>query len=98
MRINPKLSYARLDYFLISSSLSNQIVGVQHRPGFATDHSMVVLTLTTTLPRRGQGFWKLNCKHLDDKQYVEGVILVIEKVEQKYKGFRQSLKMADDQN
>ena len=84
MKIKPRIHFARLDFFLVSTSILNRVEDVSHLPGFATDHSIVTLTINTTVLKRGRGFWKLNLKHLQDDTYISGAKIVMRKATKKY--------------
>ena len=76
--------FARLDFFLVSDSIVNRVITVDHKPGFNTDHSMVMMTVKSGLQKRGRGFWKFNTKLLEDKLFVSGARKVIRTAEAKY--------------
>ena len=68
-RKNP-IRCARLDYFLISEPLTDLVNKCYIKPGYRSDHSIVVLTLTICKFQRGRGIWKFNCSLLKDKEYL----------------------------
>ena len=76
---------ARLDYFLISSTMSSRVIESGHKAGYCTDHSMVLLTIRSNLPSRGRGFWKLNARLLEQNTYRESIIALIKASAEKYK-------------
>ena len=76
-RAKPKPLFARLDFFLCSQALLTRIEDVKHKPGLATDHSLVEMSITTNKPKRGRGFWKLNTKYLYDELYQKGMNKII---------------------
>ena len=71
LKTNPYKHFARLDFYLISNSLCNRIADVEHLPGFCTDHSAVTLTIRSSIPKRGRGFWKFNVNHLRDTLFID---------------------------
>ena len=62
---------ARLDYFLVSSSLLPYVQNTSILPGICSDHCPVVLDIDFTKFMRGRGFWKLNNSLLNDSEYVQ---------------------------
>ena len=65
------LIFSRLDYWLISNSLSDNVSEVDMISSIKTDHSAIVIEFQDVDENvKGPGFWKLNYTHLNDKQYV----------------------------
>ena len=61
----------RLDYWLVSSGMQEDIDNVDVIPSLKSDHSAIVLSLNgTENGPRGPSYWKLNSSLLDDKEYV----------------------------
>ena len=60
----------RLDYFFLSNSLVPVVTRSDILPSFCTDHSMIGITLKLHSYERGAGFWKMNCKLLEDLDYL----------------------------
>ena len=62
----------RLDYFLISKELNNLVSDCRIVFTPNTDHSAVLLNLTSeeSNQKKGPGFWKFNYSLLEEKQYV----------------------------
>ena len=56
----------------------------QIRPGFLSDHSFVYLEIKKEWSLRGKGFWKLNTKHLHEKEFVEKVNEIIDYAHYRY--------------
>ena len=77
-RKNP-IRRARLDYFLISESLTDLVHKCFIKPGYRSDHSIVVLTLTICKFQRGRGTWKFNCSLLKDKEYLISINNLIDR-------------------
>ena len=70
-RLNPNPGiFCRLDFFLTSFGLVNQIEKCQILPGFKSDHSSPIIALSTLLNVRGKGFWKFNSSYIRDPDYV----------------------------
>ena len=57
----------------MSENITQFIESIQILPGFRTDHSIVVASLSLCEYKRGQGYWKLNVSLLKDKNYVEAI-------------------------
>ena len=70
-RIKPALVMCRLDFFLLSQSLISNVKETNILPGFRSDHSLINCNMSISTYRRGPGFWKLNCKLLQDKTYLD---------------------------
>ena len=68
-RQNP-FQQARLDFFLISSELQNLIEMADISPGYRTDHSLVVISLTHAVIECGRGAWKYNNSLLQYTEYL----------------------------
>ena len=84
-RRNKPEIHCRLDFFLISSSLSTDALEADILPGFKTDHSLITLSLGTKTNPRGPGFWKLNSHFLKDLEYINLIKETINKVSKEYK-------------
>ena len=69
-RRGARRSASRLDYSLVSQGLSKCVMEVCYLHGLLTDHSAHYLGLDIIPYTRGAGFWKLNCKYLQDVNYV----------------------------
>ena len=75
-RKNP-LQFARLDYFLISQSLTDLISNVSINPSYRSDHSVIEINLRINKFNRGKGIWKFNCKLLFEQEYLKKIKSVI---------------------
>ena len=74
---NP-LVLSRLDYWLISNSLSDNVYNVDMISAIKTDHSAIIIEFQDVDDKvKVPGFWKLNCSLLNDKQYVDEVNLLL---------------------
>ena len=69
--------FCRLDFFLISFGLVNKVDKADIMPGFKSDHSAPVLLLEILSTKRGPGYWKLNCTHLSDPDFIAEIKKVI---------------------
>ena len=56
-RKNP-IKKSRLDFFLISNELLSLVENICIKPGYRTDHSIVILELRLSNFNKGKGFWK----------------------------------------
>ena len=70
---NPSVKQARLDFFLASGSINENIVGCDIKAGYRTDHSMIVLDLIVVDQIKGRGLYKFNLSLLKDREYVSMV-------------------------
>ena len=70
---------SRLDFFLVSQNVVFNVYKSEIGYGFKTDHSVVTLGIQTGSFDRGPGIWKLNTRHLDDREYVKAIENKIEK-------------------
>ena len=62
---------SRLDYLLVSLSLTYQIDNTTISPGNSSDHSIISMSLKVSEEiKRGKGYWKFNNNLLTDKEYV----------------------------
>ena len=71
---------ARLDYFLISSSLLPYVQDSGMFSGSFSDHSGIFLDIDFARFQRGRGFWKFNSSLLKDREYVDIIKGVIKRV------------------
>jgi exonuclease III len=67
----PHGKQARLDYFLISSSLQVFTVNADIGYAYRSDHSPVEISFKYVEQQRGRGSWKFNNSLLYDKDYVQ---------------------------
>ena len=81
---NKPIKQARLDYFLISSSLEDILTHVDIKPGYRSDHSILELSFLISKFKRGRGTWKLNTSFLKDKDFVS---LVNTCIKEEYKNY-----------
>ena len=70
---------SRIDFWLIDSNIIPLISSTDIRPAaiYSTDHLAISLKLKKPL-KRGPGFWKLNNKHLENDEYCNLIISIIE--------------------
>ena len=60
----------RLDYFIISETITGNIKRNKILPGFMSDHSGININLATTKTKKGKGFWKFNNELLLNEIFV----------------------------
>jgi len=84
-RRNKPEIHCRLDFFLISSSLSTDALEADILPGLKTDHSLITLSLGTKTNPRRPGFWMLNSHFLKDLEYINLIKESLNKVSNEYK-------------
>jgi len=73
--------YCRLDFFLVSFSLTSIIKKIEITPGFRSDHHVVTNIIKFDNENRGPGFWKLNCSLLDNQDYINEIVECINNCE-----------------
>lgn len=78
------LKQSRLDILLISDSLSNLVENCSIKPGYRSDHSIVLLEIKFNPFTKGCGLWKFNNSLLSDKEYVIKVQETIQSISKQY--------------
>ncbi len=63
-------SYSRLDYFLVSSSLLNDISDTEIHPIAVSDHAAVSLTLVNKKATPPSNNWRFNTSLLKDDDFI----------------------------
>ena len=81
----PNRKMSRLDYFLISEDLIDNVTDAEIIPGYRTDHSLITLDLCLFKNTKGKGFWKFNNSLLHDKTYVNLVKQCIQETVDQYR-------------
>ena len=61
--------FSRIDYWLVSKSIDNQIENVTYIPCVFSDHSLIKMEVKTSTVTRGPGYWKLNCLVLESELF-----------------------------
>jgi exonuclease III len=64
---------SRLDHFLISDHLLNNLTNYKITPGLHSDHSILTISFEFDFTCRGRGYWKFNSNLLHDKEYVHNI-------------------------
>ena len=73
-RQNKPFIQSRLDYFLISTNLMQNVTQCDIKPSIKTDHSLLSLNIKLKLgQKRGPGFWKFNSSLTKDEVYIKGI-------------------------
>ena len=62
-------NWSRIDYFLVSESLSVKCEDVKIVPSICTDHSAVSILINIGESKRGPGIWKFNNELLKDNTF-----------------------------
>ena len=74
----------RLDFYILSSHMSDIIKSCDIKVGYRSDHSRVDLEILLSNFTRGRGLWKFNNSLLKNKNYVDLINPVIEEETIKY--------------
>jgi hypothetical protein len=75
---------SRLDYFLISDYLLNEIITCKIDPGLHSDHSIFKLAIGNNDISRGKNLWKFNNSLLHDQSYVTEIKTIIKNEKEKH--------------
>lgn len=78
------IKQARLDFFLISETLTNRVPHVQFENSYRSDHSPVILEFKVNEFMNGKGFWKFNNSLLVDTTYINSIKKIIREVKRQY--------------
>ena len=79
------IQQSRLDYFIISDSLTIKITDVNIQPGYRSDHSIVTITLINQhIEPKIKSYWKLNNSLLHDKTYIDLINDTILEIKKQY--------------
>lgn len=84
------LKQSRLDFFLTSADVYNQISSSDIVAGYKTDHSLLHINIKPCNLSHGKGFWKFNALLLADKEYVKKVKHTISEIIKQYKKTEQN--------
>ena len=63
--------WSRIDFFLVSNELVNNVLSTDIIPCIDSDHSAVFVTVETSEQKRGPGVWKFNNMLLNDNTFCE---------------------------
>ena len=95
---NSQNKQSRLDYYLVSTDIHNNIEKTEIRPGYRSDHSIVELQLNFNSHERGRGIWKFNSSLLKDEKYTETIKKCINETKNQYKVNNTNFPNDDPQN
>ena len=84
MKGKDKLSWSRIDYFLISETLSNVCTDAEIFPSVQTDHSLITINISVSSNRRGRGTWKFNNSLLNDEEFCINMVDTLQHIKQTY--------------
>ena len=82
-RKNPT-KQARLDYFIVSETMSDIIDSCKIKPSYRSDHSILELNLIINTFIRNKGRWLMNASHLKDPNYIQTINTAIDSEINKY--------------
>lgn len=82
-RKNP-IKQARLDLFLTSESLLNNLEKANIEQSYRSDHSMISITLSFSHFKKGKGMWKFNTSLLNDIEYSKAIEKLITEIKLRY--------------
>ena len=71
---NP-IKQARLDYFLVSSSMTDIINSSSIMPSYRSDHSIIEISINLCEFKHGKGYWKFNNSLLKNQNYLNMINL-----------------------
>ena len=71
IKTNPKITWSRIDYFLISDNLINTTLRTDIIPCVHSDHSAITMEIDLCTGERGPGIWKFNDTFLNDESFNE---------------------------
>ena len=78
------IQMGRLDFFLVSETLSNFSREENIVPGYRSDHSAITLSLIFNTVQKSKTFWKFNSSLLKNKNYIHEIKEVILNVKKQY--------------
>ena len=78
------LIMSRLDYFLAPLCTLSLVTDVKILPAKVSDHCPIVVTINTEHTLRGPGYWKLNVKHLENKEFLDEVNETFDIIKNRY--------------
>ena len=90
--------HGRLDFFLVSQNLFNNIKDANIEFGYKSDHSIVSITLKGQDIEKDKPFWKFNNSLLKDPKYCEEMKKVIQETKSQYAKPNQNLGQENNKN
>ena len=82
-KANP-MKQARLDFFLVSSSLMKEVKSSDIMTCYRSDHSPIFILLKLNEFKHGKGLWKFNNSLLKDIEYIECINKYIDQIKHQY--------------
>ena len=82
---NSRNQHSRLDYFLVSPNIINQTFSTAIKPGYRSDHSLVIMNIKLTDQIKGKGLWKFNNSLLKNEDYTNEIKECISDTLNRYK-------------
>ena len=65
------MEWSRIDYFLISNNLVDRCTNCEIMPSVVSDHSMISVSIETSVTKRGPGIWRFNNELLNNKVFCD---------------------------
>ena len=69
---------SRLDFWLVTKNIKRKTTYTDIRPAIRADHNAISLKFCTKHNERGPGYWKINTDILNDKDYQNGIVKLID--------------------
>ena len=79
-KCRPSLIASRIDFALVSQGISDMCENTGYTTGIKSDHLAFYTYFLIRSEPRGRGYWKLNTKHLECKDFMELLNATIEQV------------------
>jgi len=92
-----KSKQSRIDYFLISETIMNEVENAIIKPGYRSDHSMVEIVFKFFDQKPGPGMWRFNNSMLRDPQFVHEMKECIKNTVQQYRNNNDNAGIPDEQ-
>ena len=84
---NSRHKQSRLDYFLISTLIMQNVQNVKIKPGYRSDHALVECLFKLDNLNKGHGLWKMNNSLLKDLEYETLIKQCINDTRNQYKEY-----------
>ena len=95
-RTNNNNKHGRLDFFLVSESLFQNVIDTKIEYGYKSDHSIVNITLKGETQSGKKLFWKFNNSLLKDTKYIAEVKTVLNDVKTRYANVNQNIEQTEN--
>lgn len=76
--LNNQLKASRIDYFLIDSTYRPYVKYNYYKKTTLDDHSFLYMKVDFSNIDKGKGVWILNNELLDEKEYLEKIIKIVQ--------------------